>query len=151
MPGGGPPSSPLCSPVPSFRSPAPHLRYPAPPLRSPSSPLRSPSSPLRSPFLADSILSGEVCGVAAAEMGRQEASDGGETRLADTSSTAVKFPTSSSTRTQQHLGSGVLAGKKVPYPDTCTFFLNSSNLLRCIQTLFPYSTLNLLFFISIRL
>jgi hypothetical protein len=47
------------------------------------------------------------------EMGRQE-----ESQLADTSSTAARFPASSS-RTQQHLGSGVLAGKKVR---VCTIF-----------------------------
>jgi hypothetical protein len=52
------------------------------------------------------------------EMGRQEESYGGETRLEDTSSTAARFPASSS-RTQQHLGSGVLAGKKVR---VCTIF-----------------------------
>jgi hypothetical protein len=53
------------------------------------------------------------------EMGRQEASHGGETRLADTSSTAARFSASSSRR-QQHLGLGVLAGKKVR---VCNFFL----------------------------
>jgi hypothetical protein len=96
------------------------------------SPIYSPASPLRSPSPAVSIpVKVKVADPAAVaamevfnpgrvrrsccspEIRRQDASHGGENRLADASSTAARFPASSSSRTQQHMASDVLAGKKV--------------------------------------
>jgi hypothetical protein len=106
-----------------------------------SSPLRPPALPLRSPSPPVSIPSDEVCGDPPApgkvcgdpptsgkiyEVAAARGERGGGRKLlyavkvTEPSAvpemegfTATRFPSSSSTRTHQHLASDVLAGKKV--------------------------------------